>query len=172
MKTVYILCFLLFLNNSCIERENDAYVNSGLEKVIKNYILDTKYRFVPDANVIYTVYINSRENYITIWVHTILPYYFIKTPNKFKYSFYHIEGNEVIFIVDNKQKLDDKLLSLDFVNLKEAKLHFSKYNTNIIYDGRLYFETYSFHFSDGYKFLKETKIKIGFFEDIPPEKFR
>jgi hypothetical protein len=144
-------------------------------EIIVDYVKRHKDVCGVDVDLYFSIYFSSIDSmtYFTIWVSPVYPKIFLdnlmKKKNDLLYVNLIIDKSRVVLIDNNKQRsrqIYEKCIMFADTSFREEG------NQSLLYDGRLYFETYKYSCqSEECQIEKLQEPTFDFLEEIPPKQF-
>lgn len=186
-RSVFIIIAALVIMISCTEKKtnlnkedivissNDSVnscLNSEFHLCVSEYIQKTK-GFFCGYPVYYPVYFFTKENidFFTIWTDFSSPKASMEYYNplsNFKYSSLKIDESDVVIIENDTYNNKQLYQCCEFLIKKDS---IPKHENYVIYDGRIYIETYSYSLQNGKYVLKKLDSPITDILGELPEMF-
>ena len=163
--------------NSICEDSSKLCVDSEFYKIVKAYIDKNGWELKSDTIVIkpyYSIYFFNYDSiyYFTIWTSPFSPNTVLEknvNTSILYYTFLKIENSQVILITNNSDNIAKKFYGecislIDTICIKDNDIE-------MIYDGRLFIETYKYYLSNGKYVTERLEYPIANFLGNPPEDF-
>lgn len=183
-----IFLFIIFIvgcdSNTDIHVKNSIYedgyrlcLDSEFYKTIKAYINKNGWELMSDSIFIkpyYSIFFFNHDSiyYFTIWTSPFFPNTALEknlNTSNIHYTSLKIENSQIILITNQGDNIAKKFYGecsplIDTICCENM-------NVEMIYDGRLYIETYTYYLDNGKYIIKQLEYPIADFLGNPPEIF-